>query len=201
MTLRDGYHPIPHGKIAAIVTHLEMTAPPAHPDTPLPDGMSLRRIARPEPGWYRDLYTRVGAMEWLWFSRLRMPGDALAAILSDPDVEVFALDVDGRAEGLLELDFREAASCELAFLGLTRAAQGRGAGRALVAEAARRAFARDGVRRLRLHTCTLDSPAALPFYLAMGFAAFRREVEVVDDPRLDGTLPPEAAAHVPVIRA
>ncbi len=29
MLLPDGYSDIPHGKIAAVVTHLEMTAPPA----------------------------------------------------------------------------------------------------------------------------------------------------------------------------
>jgi len=56
------------------------------------------------------------------------------------------------------------------------------------------------VTRLTVHTCTLDSPAALPFYLRSGFRAVRRAVEVAPDPRLDGTLPPEAGSQAPILR-
>ena len=196
MTLGDGCYDVAAGCIATVVTHLEMTAPHESAPAPLPPGMALRRIEAPSAAWYRDLFARVGA-EWLWISRLRMPEAALAAVLADPGVEVRALEVGGRAEGLLELDFREAGSCELAFLGLTRAARGRGAGRALMAVAVARAFERVG--RLTVHTCTLDSPAALPFYLGAGFRAVRREVEVVADPRLSGLLPIGAGPHHPVI--
>jgi hypothetical protein len=55
-------------------------------------------------------------------------------------------------------------------------------------------------RRLWVHTCTLDHPAALAFYQRSGFVAYRRQVEIDDDPRLDGTLPADAAPHVPLIR-
>lgn len=198
--LADGFHAVPPGRVAAIVTHLEMTAPPDRPPAPLPPGLTLERVEGPETGWYRDLFTRVGALDWLWFSRLRMSEAALSAILRDPAVEVFALMDGGRAEGLMELDFREAGACELAFLGLTPAVQGRGAGRALMAAAIARAFGRR-VARFTVHTCTFDSPVALPFYMRSGFVPVRREVEVVADPRLDGAIPAGAAPHVPVIRA
>lgn len=200
MELTNGNHPIPAGKIAAVVTHLEMATPPDTPPAPLPDGMALRRIERPDIAWYRDLYTRVGGLDWMWFSRLQLAEEDLNAILSDPDVEVYALEKEGRPEGLMELDFREKGSCLLAFLGLTATAQGSGAGRAMMAEAVARAFARDGVQSFRIHTCTFDSPVALPFYIRSGFAPVRREIEVVDDPRLDGTLPADASAHIPIIR-
>jgi hypothetical protein len=39
----------------------------------------------------------------------------------------------------------------------------------------------------------------VPFYQRAGFRAFRRQVEVEDDPRLDGTAPRDVARHVPVI--
>jgi hypothetical protein len=52
-----------------------------------------------------------------------------------------------------------------------------------------------------VHTCTLDHPAALAFYQRSGFVAYRRQVEIDDDPRLDGTLPADAAPHVPLIRS
>ena len=77
MILPDGYSDVPAGKIAAIVTHLEMTArPAARPD---PAGVwSRRQVEVPPLDWFRDLYRRVGE-EWLWFSRIRMPDAELAA--------------------------------------------------------------------------------------------------------------------------
>ena len=59
MILPDGYSDVPAGKIAAVVTHLEMTARPA----PRPDpagAWTLRRVEVPPLDWYRDLYRRVG---------------------------------------------------------------------------------------------------------------------------------------------
>ena len=49
---------------------------------------------------------------------------------------------------------------------------GRGLGKAMLSEAANRAWAL-GASRVWLHTCTLDDAAALPNYLARGFVKFR----------------------------
>jgi len=51
-----------------------------------------------------------------------------------------------------------------------------------------------------LHTCTLDSPAALTFYMKCGFRAYKRGIEVADDPRLRGLLPLDIAPQIPIIR-
>jgi GNAT superfamily N-acetyltransferase len=196
MILPDGYSDIPAGKIAAVVTHLEMTARPAlRPD---PAGAwSLRRVDAPGLDWCRDLYRRVGE-EWLWFSRIRMPDAELAERLHAPQLEVYALVDDGRDEGLLELDFRGSGQCEIGMFGVTAKLVGTGAGRWLMNRALDIAWSRP-VERVWLHTCTFDHPAALAFYQRSGFRAFRRQVEVADDPRLDGTAPREVARHVPVI--
>jgi GNAT superfamily N-acetyltransferase len=68
---------------------------------------------------------------------------------------------------------------EIAYLGLDRRAFGRGLGGWLVTEAARTAFAW-GATRVWLHTCTLDSPAALPNYLARGFSIEKTETYTAD---------------------
>lgn len=196
MILPDGYSDIPASKIAAVVTHLEMTARPPLRDNPL-GAWTLRKVDTPALHWYRDLHRRVGE-EWLWFSRARMNDGELAAIIHAPGVEVYALVVDGHAEGLLELDFREAGQCELVYFGVTAKLIGSGAARFMMNRALELAWSRD-LSRVWVHTCTFDHPSAVAFYQRSGFRPFRRQIEIADDPRLDGTAPRSAAKHVPII--
>ena len=192
----DGYTDLPPGKIATIVTYLEMRKPPVLPSLRPPEGWSLQRIDH-DRARYRSLFRTVGE-PWLWFSRAMMPDDRLAAILDDPKVEAYALH-DGTGDvGLLELDFRTDDEVELAFLGLVPGSIGKGAGRFLMNESIRRAFARP-TQRFFVHTCTLDSPSAIAFYMRSGFTPYRRAIEVADDPRLLGFLPREAAPHIPLL--
>jgi GNAT superfamily N-acetyltransferase len=196
MILPDGYSDVPPGKIAAVVTHLEMTERSAlRPD---PEGAwTLRRVPSPDLDWFRDLYRRIGE-EWLWFSRLRMADAELAAMIQSPLVEISALVHDGRDEGVLELDFCSAGQCELRLFGVTAKLVGGGAGRWLMNRALELAWSRQ-VSRVWVHTCSFDHPSALAFYQRSGFRPFRRQIEIADDPRLDGTAPRDAAKHVPII--
>jgi GNAT superfamily N-acetyltransferase len=197
MMLPAGYSDVPEGKLASVVTCLEMRARAA-PGAERADGpWQLKRVAQADPAWYRELFRRIGT-EWLWFSRLVMPAADLEAILCSPAVELYTLEWQGRDEGLLELDFRTAGECELALFGLTEALRGRGAGRWLMNRAIERAWAHP-IGRFWVHTCTLDHPEALGFYVRSGFRAYARRVEVADDPRLTGLAPRTAAAHVPII--
>jgi len=194
--LPPGIHAVAPGDLATVVTHLELSEAPAPRPVPdLPD-LSLRRVMEPATDWYRALFARVGR-EWLWQSRLAMEEDALRAILEDPSVEVFALMRGEREEGLLELDFRELPDAKLAYFGVTRPLQGTGAARWMMNEALARAFARP-LKRLWIHTCTLDHPAALAFYRRTGFRPYAQEVEVMRDPRLAGTLDRAHGAHIPI---
>ncbi|MGC9370594.1 MAG: GNAT family N-acetyltransferase [Paracoccaceae bacterium] len=199
MELKDGFYDVPPGKVAAVVTHLEMREKAPLRPVPEPQGVSLRRIEAPGVEWYRALFRRVGAEDWLWFSRLVMDESALAAILEDPSVEVHALSAGGEDLGLLELDFREEGACELAFFGLAAGLIGGGVGRWLMNRAIELAW-RPGIARFHVHTCTMDSPQALPFYIRSGFTPVRRQVEIADDPRLSGLLPESAAPQVPLLR-
>jgi len=188
---------VPAGKIAAIVTSLEMFSAPA-PRPERPDlALSLRRIEQPDLDWFRALFGRTGE-DWLWFSRLAMADDALRAIIHDPAVEVYPLKAGAQEAGLLELDFRVAGECELSYFGLLPAFIGSGAGRWLMNRAIELAWSRP-VRRFWVHTCTYDHPDALSFYLRSGFRAFRREVEISDDPRLTGAMPRDATPRIPII--
>lgn len=192
------YSPIPDGHIAAIVTSLEMTERP--PLRPMPAGeLRLERWEAPALEKYRLLYRRVGE-PWLWFSRLVMRDEELAAIIHHPDVMIWAVsDRRGIEVGILELDFRQAGQCEIAFFGLIPPLNGKGHGRWLMAMALQAAWARKGVERVWVHTCTLDAPGALGFYIKSGFTPYQRQVETFPDPRLTGHLPREAAPQIPII--
>jgi len=197
MTLPDGYADVPAGKLASVVTLLDMSAPVRPRPEPSAIACELRKVERPDPNWYRKLFRQVGE-DWLWFSRLRMRDAELTAIIHHPKVDIYALAHAGADEGLLELDFRPGGECELAFFGLARGLIGRGAGRFLMNRALEKAWSRP-IRRFSTHTCTLDHPDALGFYLRSGFKPHGRQIEIADDPRLDGTLARSAAPHVPII--
>ncbi|GLH79264.1 N-acetyltransferase [Bradyrhizobium sp. SSBR45G] len=196
MSIPDGYFDIPPGKIAAVVTSLEMLAPPVIPPDPAGD-WTLRRVAQPDLDWYRDLYARVG-WEWLWSQRTRMSDAELARTIRADGVEITTLEHDGGDEALLELDFRNKNECELVLFGVTSKLIGTGAGRLLMNHALRRAWARP-LTRLWVHTCSFDHPRALAFYQRSGFRPYRRQIEIAPDPRLDGTLPRDVARHVPLL--
>jgi GNAT superfamily N-acetyltransferase len=197
MKIQDGLFDVPSGKVATIVTSLEMLAkPPFAPNDKHPDWV-VRHMQNPQTDWYREIYARIGA-EWLWYSRMYMPDEELSAIISHPMVEVRVLELGGRAEGLLELDFRGENECELAYFGLSKKLIGTGAGKWLMQNGLELAW-KKSIKRLWVHTCTIDHPRALQFYLRSGFAPFRRQLEIADDPRIKGLLPRDSAGHYPVI--
>ncbi len=188
---------VPVGKIASIVTHLQMFERPA-PRKIRPIIADLVVHEKPDLDWYRDLFKRVGGQDWMWFSRLGMDDVDLSAILHRDDVQLYSVRVDGHDEGMLELDFRVSGECELGYFGLTPAMVGMGAGRWLMEHALDKAWGYD-ISRFHVHTCTLDSPQALPFYVRSGFTAYHRQVEIADDPRKTGVLPRDSAPQEPII--
>jgi len=190
-----GLIPVPRGHVAAVVTYLEMLAPPAPAPAPA-SPLRLERWAAVDPERYRALFALVGA-RWLWFSRLAMDDAELRAAVAEVHV---VIGPDGGDAGFVELDFRVPELCTIRFLGLVPALAGKGHGRWLFAETLRLAWA-PGVTRVAVHTCSLDHPAALPAYLRAGFTAMGRAFESFPDPRLAGLLPRDAAPQLPLVEA
>jgi GNAT superfamily N-acetyltransferase len=197
LDLPNGYYDLPKGKLANVVISLEMKAPPKQPLPPFPPDLTLRRFSGGEVDAYRELFRAVG-QNFMWLSRLIMPDDELAAILGNPNVHAFTLLRGNEPLGIMELNFMHEPDCELAFFGLVPDAIGQGLGRALMDEAIRRAWAQP-ISRLWVHTCTHDSPQALPFYVRAGFTPYARMVEIHDDPRLLGKMPRHASPQVPIL--
>lgn len=197
MSETSKFYDVPAGKIAAVVTYLEMRSPPPTGEERADSRVELRRIENPDPDWYLKLFNEIGE-DLLWFGRLTIDGEDLHSLLSDPNYEVYALRADGEDAGLLELDFRIQEECELSYFGIVPSLVGSGVGRVLMSHTIEIAWSHP-IRRFWLHTCTLDHPRALPFYLRAGFTAYKREIEIADDPRLTGALRRDATPDVPII--
>jgi GNAT superfamily N-acetyltransferase len=181
-------------------THLELGSatelkPARRPDV-VPDLVLRRPITAAE---YLALYTAVGD-EWLWRDRLVWSDEELGRYLSSPDVYVWTPSVNGQIAGYFELKQHGDRSVELMYFGLAPAFIGKGLGGWLLTRAAEEAFAL-GARKLTLNTCTLDSPRALPNYLARGFRIVGEDQYLLDVPaRSKERVLPEAPVH-PFIRS
>jgi len=153
------------------VYYLQMFARPHQVVPPPRDGIDILHSKRPTIAWYRFLYEAVGK-DWNWTSRKKLSDTALATIIHDPNDEVHVLFIDGVPAGFVELDRRVEGEIEITQFGLMPEFQGHGLGKYFLRWSIDRAW---GYRpkRLWLHTCTDDHPAAIPNYLKAGFAIYK----------------------------
>jgi GNAT superfamily N-acetyltransferase len=169
--------------LKARVTHLEMTAMPAH-RVPMPMGPRLALMqARNMPlAFYRYLYEQVGRPHH-WSVRRTLDDAELAAAIHAPATEIAVLYVDGAPAGFSELDLsRLPAKVEVVYFGLAPDFQGRGLARFFLSETIFASWAHDP-EIVSIHTNTLDSPLALRLYQKMGFSPVgwsEEEVEAWD---------------------
>jgi GNAT superfamily N-acetyltransferase len=197
----NGYTDLAPGKIASVVTYLEMLEKPAAERPTAAANESrvwLKPVKDPALDWYRSLFRRAGA-QWLWFSRLEMSDEELKAVLDRPTTELFLAVGEAGEIGMAELDRCTPQEVEIASFALFGEAIGRGLGRPFMSALLEKAWS-GATKRVWLHTCTLDGPTALAFYQRCGFRPYKRAIEVADDPRLRGVLPEDAAPQVPIIR-
>lgn len=170
-------------KVDVTITYLEQTARPLLPAPARPvQKVAILRAEDPPVHFYRYLYRLIGD-PYHWVSRRRLSDERLAAIIKDPDVYIYVLYVGGVPAGLAELDAHRRGLVELKFFGLTQDYHGTGLGRFFLVNTIDLAWSL-GPEAVRLETCTLDHPAALPLYQKLGFTVFDQrqgQVELIDD--------------------
>ncbi len=161
-------------RIPTTVTFLEMTARPTMPPPPQPPGKNAMLLAEDPPiHFYRYLYDAVGRGHY-WVERHKLEDEALTAYLTDPQVQLYVLYVDGCPAGMSELDLRNPSMALLAYFGLIPDYIGRRLGHYFLYQTVLNAWA-SPIDVLRVNTCTLDHPRALPLYQRVGFTAYARE--------------------------
>lgn len=184
--------------IEIVVTYLEMRAPSSRIRTRPPLlGMPLQipRLSSPSVPFYRYLYETVGA-PWRWYERRSLSDEALGALLGDAALDVIVLYAGGEPAGFAEFARHPGQEVEIAYFGLIPHFIGRGLGRYFldtVVDMAWTPHPRAGrVRRVWLHTCTLDHPAALSLYQKAGFQPVAQDRKRIPDPMRTGRVPPYA---------
>jgi hypothetical protein len=158
-------------RISMTVTFLEMTAKPSTLPPPLPKGkIAFLRAEHPPTHFYRYLYDTIGE-KYFWVDRKKLSPDALAELLNDPRMEIYVLYADGNPAGLAELDLRAGNSAYI----------GRRLGYFFLYHACMNAWLHP-ITKLKVNTCTLDHPRALPLYQRLGFAPVSREERYLEMP-------------------
>lgn len=163
-------------------TFLEQTDPTdLRPATVPEEPGTIVRVGEVSPEFSRFLFTAVGG-DWYWQARLNWTFDEWTAWLSRPGSETWVLWVHGTPAGFIELDAQpltDHTQVEIAYFGLLPRFIGRGLGGHLLTAGVGHAWAMGErwpdlppVRRIWLHTCTLDGEHALANYTARGFRPF-----------------------------
>jgi len=160
---------------ALITTYLHMTHQdqfkPAFLNIP---GVSIMTLDNPDVSFYRFLYDSVGD-QLQWRDRRLMSVTELLAIITDSNVSIFVLYVEDEPAGYVELE-KIGTETEIAYFGLIPGHIGLGLGKHLLSFAIDQAW-EGGAERVTVHTCNLDSPAALPNYLKRGFEVYNVQSE------------------------
>jgi ribosomal protein S18 acetylase RimI-like enzyme len=168
-------------RVEVTTWYLEMTDPAQLAPAPEPDpDLEVRRLEPPSPEKARSLYEAVGG-DWTWTDRLGWGEERWRRYIERPELETWVALVRGEHAGYAELEHAGDA-VELTSFGLLPGFIGRGYGPRLLHAAVRRAWER-GPRRVWLHTCTLDSPAALPTYRRAGFVLYDERTAPAELPR------------------
>ncbi len=120
-------------------------------------------------------YKNVGKKH-RWTDRLIWSESDWINYASDPKVQTYVLKIDNDFAGYFELiihaDLKE---IEIAYLGLLEEYHKKKLGGYLLSEAIKKCFKKKNIKRVWVHTCTLDHENAIRNYLARGMKIYRKE--------------------------
>ncbi len=140
----------------------------------------LIKKIKPDFQLNKFFYKQVGKKH-RWIDRLSWTDEKWINFISNKNLETYVIseseDLIGFFELLYNPDLKET---EISYFGLLEEYIGKGIGGYALSEAIKKAFEKN-IKRVWLHTCTLDHPNALKNYIARGMKVFRKEnINILD---------------------
>ena len=120
-------------------------------------------------------YKKIGKKH-KWTDRLAWSESDWTKYSSDQKVETFTLKVENDFAGYFELIFHsDLQEIEIAYFGLLEEYHNKKLGGYLLSAAIKKSFEKKDIKRVWVHTCTLDHKNALKNYLARGMKIYNKE--------------------------
>lgn len=161
--------------VPARVIFLEMHTPPETVLPAIKDEVSFAAFQKPvDLLRYRKLYDGVGR-KYHWLDRMVMADELLSAAINHENVFIFVVSIAGQEAGFVEFVLEEE-SVEILYFGLLDNFVGKGYGRFFLQWAITKAWSY-GRSLVKLNTCELDHPNALPNYINAGFTIVKTEMQ------------------------
>ncbi len=111
-----------------------------------------------------------------WTDRLIWSDNDWIKYVSNKKVKTYILKINDNLAGYFELIFHsDIKETEIAYFGLLEEYHNKKIGSYLLSEAIKKAFLRNEIKRVWVHTCTLDHENALKNYLARGMKIYKKE--------------------------
>lgn len=167
---------------AQVTTYYLETLSPAElrPKRVKLEGLSIVKAEIRSAELQHFLYRSVGG-DWYWYEKADWSYKQWLEYAQNPNLHTWVAYLKGTPAGYFQLELQPESNVEIAYFGLLPQFGGLGIGGHLLTEAIEQAW-KLGAKRVWVHTCTLDSPAALANYQARGFKLYKTETENVEIP-------------------
>jgi len=140
----------------------------------------LVKKIKPDFQLNKFFYRQVGKKH-RWIDRLSWSDEKWINYISNKNLETYIICESEELVGFFELlNNPELEETEISYFGLLEEYIGKGIGGYALSVAIRKSFEKN-IRRVWLHTCTLDHPNALKNYIARGMTIFKKEnINILD---------------------
>ena len=140
----------------------------------------LIKKIKPDFQLNKFFYKQVGKKH-RWIDRLSWTDEKWINFISNKNLETYVISESDDLIGFFELLYNPKLNeTEISYFGLLEEYIGKGIGGYALSEAIKKSFEKN-IKRVWLHTCTLDHPNALKNYIARGMRVFRKEnINILD---------------------
>ena len=136
--------------------------------------VSFLKAPLPNTSYFLYLYKEVGK-KYEWTDWLRCERGKLDSFLTDVNIILYSLILQGVPKGFFVLDYRHPPFCDLSYFGLFDDVTGKGIGKLMMNRVFEAVIEQGDVKTLTVNTNTLDHKSALPLYQKAGFTIYKTE--------------------------